>query len=360
MFNKRKNYIDNIRSFGVILVLLYHVFYIYNGIGVLGGIPTEKSVGIFDDLLTIVYPWMMILLFVVAGVSAKFSVEQRSKGEFLRERARKLLLPSTIGLFVIHWITGYLNMYFGGGLDDVPNFLIYPISVLAGQGHLWFAQLLFLYSVILGCFKKTIDKLHKLCESIGNITCLLFSIIIWLSAQILNMPIITVYRFGIYLVAFFIGYCAFSHDKVIEKIEKSRYISLTLSVIFGVLYFVLFRKMNYTEANVLKNIVTNLYAWCTVLTVFGFAKKYMDKENTFSRYLAANSYGYYILHYPILMLAAYLLHAVALNMVIKVLLTLVLELALTFAVNELLKRIPFVRYIVLGMKRRNNEIQIDS
>ena len=357
---ERKNYIDNIRSFGVILVLVYHVFYIYNGIGVLGGLPILSSVGIFDDFLTMVYPWMMILLFVAAGVAAKSSLERRTNKKFLRERARKLLIPSTLGLFVIHWITGYLNMYFGGGLDDVPSFLIYPISVLAGQGHLWFAQLLFLYSAILVCLKKAMNKLHKFCEGIKIITCLLFGILIWLSAQILNMPVITVYRFGIYFVAFLIGYCAFSHDIVIEKIEKAKYISLTLSVAFGIVYFVLFRKMNYTEASVLKNIVTNLYAWCTVLTVFGFAKRYMDRENTFSRYLAANSYGYYILHYPMLMLVAYLLHAATLNVVIKVLLTLVLEFILTFIINEAIKRIPFVRYIVLGMKRSKNEIQIDN
>ena len=356
MLSKRKNYIDNIRSFGVILVLVYHVFYIYNGIGVLGGLPIPSSVGIFDDFLTIVYPWMMIVLFVAAGVSAKFSLERRSKEEFLRERARKLLVPSTIGIFIIHWITGYLNMYFGGGLDVIPSFLIYPISVLAGQGHLWFAQLLFLYSVVLVCFKKSLDKLNKLCEKVEVIVCLLFSILIWLSAQILNMPVITVYRFGIYVVAFLLGYCAFSHDTVIGKIEKAKYISLALSIVFGIGYFILFRKINYTEANVLKHIVTNLYAWCAVLTIFGFAKRYMDKENTFSRYIVANSYGYYILHYPMLMLVAYLLHTVTINMVTKVVLTLVLEILLTFTANELIKRIPFVRYIVLGIKRRKNEI----
>ena len=34
----RKKYIDNIRWITVALVVIYHVFYIFNGSGVLGGI----------------------------------------------------------------------------------------------------------------------------------------------------------------------------------------------------------------------------------------------------------------------------------------------------------------------------------
>ena len=360
MLNKRKNYIDNIRSFGVILVLIYHVFYIYNGLGVLGGVPTIQSVGIFDNFLTIVYPWMMILMFTAAGVAAKVSLEKRTNKEFIRERARKLLIPSTLGLFVIHWITGYLNIYFGGGLNEIPHFLVYPISVLSGQGHLWFAQTLFLYSLILVFGKKTIDKFYKMGKRAGFVVCVSLSILIWLSAQIFNMPIITVYRFGIYCVSFLIGYCVFSHDTVVEKIEKNRYFSLILCIVFGIIYFTMFNKMNYTEPTILKNIITNFYAWATVLAIFGFAKRYMDGQNSLSNYLSTNSYGFYVLHYPVLMIIVYFLNILNLNIFVKVLVALILELVFTFVANEAIKRISIVRYVVLGIKRRKNEIQIDN
>lgn len=357
----RKNYLDNIRLFGVILVLVYHVFYIYNGIGVLGGVPTSSSIGVFDDFLTIVYPWMMILLFVAAGVAAKSSLEKRTNKEFLSERAIKLIIPSTLGLFVIHWVTGYINMYFGGGLDMMPSFLIYPISVLAGSGHLWFAHTLFLYSLVLICFKKHLEKLCKLGNKANFVICLSFGALIWIGAQILNMPVITVYRIGIYFVGFVIGYCVFSHDRVIQVLEKSRYISLAFTFVLGCLYFVLFRKMNYTEGNVLKNIVTNFYAWSAVLTIFAFAKRHLNCANAISGYLAANSYGYYILHYPILMVIAYLLHKYTdFGILVKILIALIMEFSLTFVINEAIKRIPFIRFIVLGIKRRKNEIQTDN
>ena len=40
----RKIYLDNIRWMTVLLVLIYHVCYMFNGVGILGGIPDRKSV----------------------------------------------------------------------------------------------------------------------------------------------------------------------------------------------------------------------------------------------------------------------------------------------------------------------------
>ena len=158
-----------------------------------------------------------------------------------------------------------------------------------------------------------------------------------------------------------IGYCMFSHECVMARLEKARYITLGLALVLGSIYFVMFRKMDYTPSTVLKNMITNFYAWSTVLAIFGFAKKHMDKKTVIGHYLAVNSYGYYVLHYPILMIVAYLLYTYTdFNILLKIFLTLVLELALTFIINEIIKRIPFIRYLILGIKRRKNEIQIDN
>lgn len=121
----RKSYLDNIRWATVILVLIYHVFYIFNGVGVPGSIPKAKSVPAFDIIACIIYPWFMVLLFVIAGISARYALQKRTEKQFIKERAVKLLVPSTLGLFVIHWITGYLNIKMGGGLAYIPTALIF-------------------------------------------------------------------------------------------------------------------------------------------------------------------------------------------------------------------------------------------
>lgn len=68
-------------------------------------LPMLINIPMFDTVAAVIYPWFMVLLFVVSGMSAKYSLEKRTGRQFIKERAVKLLIPSTLGLFVIHWIT---------------------------------------------------------------------------------------------------------------------------------------------------------------------------------------------------------------------------------------------------------------
>ena len=61
----RKSYIDNIRWVTVVLVVIYHVLYMYNSQGIVGtlGKITSLDVQYYDCYQYIVYPWFMSLLF---------------------------------------------------------------------------------------------------------------------------------------------------------------------------------------------------------------------------------------------------------------------------------------------------------
>ncbi|MDO4939862.1 MAG: hypothetical protein Q4E54_07900 [Lachnospiraceae bacterium] len=45
---------------------------------------------------------------------------------------------------------------------------------------------------------------------------------IWGASQILNVPVITVYRFGIYGLGFYLGYFCLSHEAVMQRLSKRR------------------------------------------------------------------------------------------------------------------------------------------
>ena len=66
--NMRKLYIDNIRWITVVLVVLYHVIYMFNGIETFGVIGPFSDVQYQDAFQYIVYPWFMLLLFVISGI----------------------------------------------------------------------------------------------------------------------------------------------------------------------------------------------------------------------------------------------------------------------------------------------------
>lgn len=180
----------------------------------------------------------------------------------------------------------------------------------------------------------------------------LFSLFIWAGAQILNMPVLTMYRFGIYLVAFLLGYFVFSHDQVQEKLEKAGLPMLIVSVVMGMIYTALYFGENYADAAVLQSPFTNFYAWFMVLAVLGCGRKWFDRENAFSRYMTRTSYGFYVIHFTFVVIPCYYLkNYTTWPAWIVYAAALLMEFAGTLAFYEVISRIPVVRCLVLGSSR---------
>ena len=78
----RKYYIDNLRAFTILIVVIYHVFIIYNNWGE-GFYIHGKTLLIPSIINEILKIWMMPLLFAVAGISSHFALEKRSTGEYV-------------------------------------------------------------------------------------------------------------------------------------------------------------------------------------------------------------------------------------------------------------------------------------
>ena len=88
----RKNYLDNIRWTVIILVLVFHVVSIFSSCGAVMSI-NAPGIPALDTIGYLIYPWFMCLLFVVSGICARISLEKRNGRAFVRDRARRLLLP---------------------------------------------------------------------------------------------------------------------------------------------------------------------------------------------------------------------------------------------------------------------------
>ena len=219
----RKHWLDNIR-WSTVVVVVYHVFYMYNSLGIPGvvGKITDLDVQYFDLFQYLVYPWIVMLLFIVSGISSRLYLDHHSDGEFAKSRTVKLLVPSTIGLFVFQFVQGYVNVCLGNAFDtmkDVPVFVKYITMVLSGTSVLWYIQLLWIFSMLLILVRKIEkNRLHALEKKANVISFILFGVLVWRMSQIFNTPIIVVYRAGLYRTAFLLGYFVFSHDCVILHI----------------------------------------------------------------------------------------------------------------------------------------------
>lgn len=351
----RRHSLDNLRWAAALLVFAYHICYLYNGLGIPGGIPGAESLPALDILAGIVYPWFMVLLFVIAGMSAQYALERRTDGQFLRERRDRLLAPSTLGLLVVHWVTGYLNIRMGGGLAFIPPPLVYPISVISGIGPLWFAQMLFVFSCLLVLLRRLgwAEKWREQCENLPSAVFVLLFLPLWGAAQVLNLPVLTMYRFGIYLAAFLIGYLVLSHEAAQEALARFGLPLLAAAAAGGAAYTVRWLGKDYTDPACLRSGLTNLYAWTAILAALGCGRRYFDGENAFTRYMRRAGFGIYVLHYPVLLSVCYCLHTYFdLPAVWNYLLALAAGLPVTLALYEIIQRTPVIRYLVLGRRGR--------
>ena len=115
-------------------------------------------------------------------------------------------------------------MLLGGAMDsmaNVPKPVLFVIMAASGIGPLWYIQMLWVFSVILVWVRKIEkDKLWALGGKATVPFVISLALVVWGAAQILNTPMIVVYRFGIYGLGFFLGYFIFSHDEMMERLEK--------------------------------------------------------------------------------------------------------------------------------------------
>lgn len=353
----RKRFLDNLRWGTVLLVLIYHVFYIYNAEGVPGGIGPFAELQYQDVYMYFVYPWFMVLLFLIAGVSARYALKEQTPRAFLRARTHRLLVPSTLGLFVYHWLGGWLYITRIGGdtSGDIPVALRYPIAAVSGTGPLWFIQLLWLFSLLLLLVRRLDrgDRFYKLCGTATLPVLLALFVPVWGAAQILNAPAITTYRFGIYFAAFLLGYFVFAHDAVQERLAK-RWMPLLLAALAaGVAYTIYFFGQNYTDDACLKHVFTNAYLWLMVLALLGTGRARWDRTSRFADYMTRSEFGIYVVHYVIALYACWALKTfTALPPVCDYLLSVATVLLGSPAVYELLRRVPVLRWLLFGIGRR--------
>ena len=353
----RKIYLDNVRWITVVLVVIYHVIFMYNGIVSFSVIGPFKDVQYQDAFMYIVYPWFMLLLFVVSGMCARFSIVKTDAGKFIKQRTVRYLVPSTLGLFVIGWILGYFNMLLGGAFNDmgpVPKPVLYIIMSLSGSGPLWYIQMLWVFSVLLVLIcKLEKDRLYnKLGKTPAWVVVLLVALV-YGAAQVLNTPVITVYRFGIYGTGFFIGYFVLSHDEVMDKVEKWWHVLLAAAVTFGVVFVILYWGQDYSSSAVLKSIICNVYAWFATIAILAVMKKWGNFENSFTGFMKKKSWGIYLFHYLTLIVPAYYLHEYAPSLpgIVHYIAVTICAFGGSILLYEILSRIPLIRYLVCGVKK---------
>ena len=406
----RKYWLDNLRWVVVLLVLLYHVIYFYNNKGVFGGIggfgPYPDVKQYQDVVMYILYPWFMPLLFLLAGMSARYALDKisedagsgkpRSAGsKWFGARTRKLLVPGTIGLLVFQWMTGYFNTAIAGvaqGTDltaGVPGVAKYIMWSFSGIGPLWFIQDLWLFSLLLLIIRKFDPKnrFHDWCGRVfggegktetaatagasgsagktGGLWAMVLLLVLGLAffgaeQLIIHNPrpesldgLHNLYKPLFYFVPFLMGYFIFSNDSVQDTLGRYWIPTLAAAVaVGGVLIATTFGQDN-TSPQYLGSPLNCAYGWLAILAMIGWFRAKFDLTGPVAGYFTKSSFGLYIVHYLVIASLGYMMKMYTqLPPVAMYAILAVAVFTLSPLLYEILRRIPFVRWAVLGEKKR--------
>jgi fucose 4-O-acetylase-like acetyltransferase len=369
---ERKHWMDNLRWVTVLLVLFYHVIYFYNNKGVFGGIggfgdyPEHPQYQ--DIVMYILYPWFMPLLFILAGISARYALQKQSAKEWFKARTRKLLVPGTIGLFVFHWMVGYFNTVVAsrqGAFDGVPVVAKYAMMAVSGTGPLWFIQVLWLLGLLLLLVRAidSKDKFWNWCGKANLVVVILLGVLFWAGEQtLIKHPrpesldgLYNLYKPLFYMVPFLMGYFVFSHDAVQEKLGKAWIPLLACAVVSGTVLVITTFGQDNTSPLYLGSWLNCLYGWLMCLAMMAWFKVRFNRTGAFAKYMTQNSFGLYIVHYLVIAALGYMMKMytnLAPWMMYAILTIAVMT--IPFALNEIIKRIPFIRWCVLGIKKKKS------
>ena len=365
----RKHWIDNLRWVTVLLVLLYHVFYFFNNKGVFGGIggfgEFPQCQQYQDVVMYILYPWFMPLLFLLAGISARYALENRPAREWFKARTRKLLVPGTIGLFVFHWMVGYFNTAVArrtGMFEGMPGPARYGMMAMSGIGPLWFIQVLWLLCLVL-LLVRVLDKKDMFwnwCGKAGLVVIILLGVLFWLGEQtLIKNPrpesadgLWNLYKPLFYLIPFLLGYFVFSHDAVQEKVKKAWIPLLACAVVAGVVLIVTTWGQDNTSPHYMGSPLNCLYGWLMCLALMGWFQARFDRTGRFAGYMTRSSFGIYVVHYLVIAALGYMMKTYTqLPPWSMYLILAVAVFTLSPLLYEGLRRIPFIRWCVFGEKK---------
>ena len=346
---QRKHFIDNLRWMAILLLFPFHAAQIWSGGEYSGFYIWSHTDDILYAFSTFVYPWFMTLLFAIAGISCKYSLQKRTGGQFLTERTKKLFVPFVFGVLFLAPVMTYIaeisHGYTGTYAAQYILFFTKETDLTGYKGgftpaHFWFLLYLFLISAaclpIILAQKKRRPELQF--SKLSYMGLLLLFLPEWLMLYILNIAGKSI---GQFFTLFLIGYYILSQETILQKLKQYRFVSLLLWLISGSLYTYL-----YCFKNMRNELGTGLFVffgWTGILFFLGISQTAFNFQGKLSAYFSKASFPIYILHQPVLVTVGFFVLKLPFSMWAQFFIIIFASFAITLLFYEIIRRIPYFR-----------------
>jgi glucan biosynthesis protein C len=321
--SSRLYYLDWLRVLAMVGVFLFHNARFFD---VFSDWHVKNATTSFGASVLVAFldQWAMPLFFLIAGAGTYYALKSRRAGRYIQERTLRLVIPLIFGMLVIVVPQAYFQaLSHGEQLGGYNFFQLYGLYLQTLPDlewfHLWFLVDLFLFSIItvpifitIGASgKSVISRLATVFDRPWALVLLLVFLI-----AIVNVFFYPAGFWGnrnggfnivAYLLFFIFGYLIFANPRIMEVIEKMRWIMLgvgVIAILSAVAFFVdeLADPIKYfgTPRFIIAHFIQSLDTWCWLLAILGLGSRFLNRNNRFLSYANEAVLPFYILHQTVI------------------------------------------------------------
>ena len=364
-------YLDNLRVYLTLLVILHHTAMAYSGVGDWAIVdPAMDDISpIFLTFFTVVnQSYFMSAFFLLAGYFTPRSLDKKGRAGFIKDRLIRLGIPLLLSTTIILNINEYLH---------VVCFLKEPFSPIwaYSPAHLWFLQALLIFTVIYVVYRVFADRItsRKLFQYYQDRfppnTALVLSIIILTVLTFvvrLRFPVgswvagLQLAHFVHYIFSFYVGIMAQRGDwfNRLTKRQARQWGIVSLVVIPIGLVSISVDVLSGNEENFVKLMggmhrqafgsalwETILFIGITVFLLYFFRDRF-NKAGPLLRSMARNVYTVYIIHLTLLWGMIIVFLSVNTPTILKFIIVSFITISLSFLLSALIRKAPYAKRVL--------------
>ncbi len=313
----RLHWMDNLRTFTIFLVVLYHVGGVYEAAGLWGWFwivddPTTITwVGIIGIMFDIM---VMPIMFFIAGYLVPGSLRNKTPMAFLKGKTKRLLLPWLIAVFTLIPLYKVIFLYSRGLPQEVwTNY--FHFNNPNSQNWLWFLPVLFLFNLLYLPISKSKFKFPVLSiKAWIGITLIVgfiysYGVGAWLGMRSWTLTPLLDFeneRLLIYFMSFLLGANSFSQGSFTNNPPRKMLYNITNGVAWIPVTLHIFARLYpffYPEGFSVTPLYRTIW-WLSfdlsllalLFLMFGTFWRYFNKPGKLWNHLNLNSYGVYVIH----------------------------------------------------------------
>lgn len=365
--SKRVHYIDALRVLAVLLLIPFHSARVFDTWEPFYAKNPQLSAAL-SWFVAVVSVWHMPILFLLAGASTYFALRKRSSGQYLGERAVRLLVPFVFGVAVFipiqTWYGARTNVpgFDASYLAYWPTFFRFDTSTSDyfggfGFGHLWFILFLFVIATVSLPLLRwcQCDRGRAFVGRLAERPIVPMMLIAMLALMVsVALPALGGHEFFFYLVFFVFGFLLMAEEILATWVRARAWVLLGIGLIVFVPAAIL-----YSPAQELPDLhplaigaefLYLLTAWLLTLAILGLGMRFLDRPFRGLGYAGEASYPFYIWHQTVIVVLGFYLVRLAWPVAVKFVVLVVLSLVVSWALYEVLvRRIPPSRFL-FGMR----------